>query len=58
MTIENVVRWQNGMVMVFDERGQQLPKYQGRWEEKKEEILRDKPEHVSISGPQVWKPLH
>jgi hypothetical protein len=39
--IEHVYRFANGLVMVFDEDGEQIPEYQGRWTEKREEILRD-----------------
>ena len=55
MAISNVVRWQNGMVMVFDERGDQLPEYQGRWDDVKDAILRDKPPHVEVEGPRQWR---
>ena len=41
--IKTVFRCQNGMVMVFDEDGEQIPKYQGMYEEVKESILRDAP---------------
>ena len=52
--IKNVVRWMNGMVMVFDIEGEQIPEYQGRWDEMKDIILRDKPESVEVSGPKEW----
>ena len=52
--IAKVIRWQNGMVMVFDEAGQQMPDYQGTWEEKREAIERDKPAHVPVGGPHQW----
>lgn len=41
--IKEVIKWQNGMVMVFNGVGQQVPVYQGRYEEVKEKILRDAP---------------
>jgi hypothetical protein len=31
------------MVMVFDEKGEQIPEYQGHYEEMKESILMDAP---------------
>ncbi len=31
--ITHVIIWQNGMVMVFDQYGEQMPEYQGRQEE-------------------------
>lgn len=36
-----VIRWQNGVVTVYDSVGRQIPVYQGRYEDVKEEILRD-----------------
>lgn len=39
--ISQVIRFQNGMVMVFDEKGEQMPEYQGRYEDVKERILAD-----------------
>ena len=41
--IKAVIRCQNGMVMVFDKKGEQIPEYQGRYEEVKESILKDAP---------------
>lgn len=41
--IRHVTRWSNGMVTVFDENGQQLPEYQGKYEDVREKILRDAP---------------
>ena len=54
MVISNVIRWKNGMGMVFDARGNQIPEYQGRWDEMREAILRDKPDQVEIEGPRSW----
>jgi len=31
------------MVMVFDKKGEQIPEYQGQYEEAKEKILKDAP---------------
>lgn len=31
------------MVMVFDEKGEQIPEYQGQYEEAKKNILKDAP---------------
>lgn len=39
--IRKVYKWQNGMVMVFDQFGEQMPDYQGRYEEVREKILSD-----------------
>lgn len=51
--INKVIIWQNGMVMVFDENGEQFPEYQGKKEEVLEKILKDKPETVEIEH-QIW----
>ncbi|MFH1381786.1 MAG: hypothetical protein ABIH70_02725 [Chloroflexota bacterium] len=39
--IKTIIRFRNNMVMVFDEEGEQLRQYQGRYEEVKEHILQD-----------------
>lgn len=36
--ITHVYRWQNGMVMVFDQFGEQMPEYQGLYEDVVEKI--------------------
>lgn len=41
--IQTVIRIRNNMVMVFDAEGEQIPKYQGQYEDVKEGILRDAP---------------
>lgn len=41
--IKNVIRSQSDMVMVFDNNGEQIPEYQGQYEEVKEKILKDAP---------------
>ena len=41
--IRTVIRFPNNMVAVFDGRGGQMPKYQGRYEEVKEIILEEAP---------------
>ena len=41
--IKTVIRSENNMVMVFDEKGEQIPKYQGQYEAVKEKILKDAP---------------
>ncbi len=38
--IKTVILWQNGMVMVFGQDGQQLPEYQGPVEEVRDKIKR------------------
>jgi len=39
--IKTVLRFKNNMVMVFDKRGEQIPRYQGQYEKVKESILGD-----------------
>ena len=41
--IKSVIKSEKGMVIVFDEHGEQLPDYQGDYQEVKEKILRDAP---------------
>ena len=42
--IKTVIRVRNNMVMVFDSKGEQIPEYQGYYEDVKEKILSDAPE--------------
>ena len=39
--IESIIKAQNGMVVVFDGKGEQIPEYQGQYEEVKPYILKD-----------------
>ena len=41
--IKIAIRFKNNMVIVFDEEEEQIPEYQGRYEEVKERILKDAP---------------
>ena len=41
--IKTVIRLQNDMVFVFDENGEQVPQYQGRYEDVRGNVLRDAP---------------
>ena len=41
--IKTVVRLGDDMVMVFNAMGEQIPEYQGQYEDVKERILRDAP---------------
>ena len=47
--IKTAIRFKNNMVMVFDKRGEQIPKYQGQFEGVKESILRDAPPEAVFS---------
>ncbi len=39
--MKTVIKWQNGMVMVFNSRRRQIPAYQGMYEDVKDKILKD-----------------
>ena len=41
--IKTVIRLRNNMVVVFDAKGEQIPEYQGQYENVKEKILKDAP---------------
>lgn len=41
--IVTVIRMKNDMVMVFDVKGEQMPAYQGPYDEVKDRILKDAP---------------
>ncbi len=47
--IKTVIKCQNDMVIVFDKEGEQIPKYQGQYEEVKGKILKDAPLNVVFS---------
>ena len=41
--IKTIIRCSENIVMVFDGKGEQIPQYQGQYEEVKENILKDAP---------------
>ena len=41
--IKTVIRTSNNMVMVFNDEGEQMPEYQGRYEDVRDKILKDAP---------------
>ena len=41
MEIKIAIRLKNDMVMVFDRNGEEIPKYQGQYEDVKENVLKD-----------------
>ena len=47
--IRTAIRLKNNMVVVFDEKGEQIPEYQGQYDEVKEKILRDAPPDAVFS---------
>jgi hypothetical protein len=44
--IKTVIRMSNNMVMVFDDKGEQIPEYQGQYDDVREKILADVPAEV------------
>ena len=46
--IKGVIKTEKGFVIVFDEKGEQLPEYQGQYEEVKDKILRDAPPEATF----------
>ena len=47
--IKYVIKTQNGMVLVFDDRGEQISEYQGQYEQVRLCILRDAPVNAVFS---------
>jgi len=47
--IKSVIRTERGMVAVFDENEEQIPEYQGKYEEVREKILGDAPPDAVFS---------
>ena len=41
--IKKIIRLNNDMVMVFDEKGEQMPEYQGPYTDVRDRILEDAP---------------
>lgn len=48
--IKSVFKFPNGMVAVCDEKGEQLPEYQGKYEDVKDKILADAPSDTEWNG--------
>lgn len=53
LVLTNAYRFENGMVMAFDQHGEQMPEYQGRYEVVAEKIMRDFPEVPIVAG--TWR---
>jgi len=51
--IDHAVKFSNGIVLCFDENGEQMPEYQGRYEEVKDKILADAPQSARFFRA-VW----
>jgi hypothetical protein len=47
--IRRVMKSEKGIVLAFDEAGEQIPQYQGQYEEVRERILRDAPLNAVFS---------
>ncbi len=41
--IQKIIRLKNDMVMVFDEEGEQMPEYQGPYDDVRDRIMADAP---------------
>lgn len=54
--ISKVYRWQNDLVMVFDQHGQQMCEYQGTYGEVREKILTDATEQTQFFGADWHSP--
>ena len=52
--INDVIKFSNGIVIVFDEKGEQLHEYQGRYEEVRDKIRADAPQSARFFHS-VWK---
>lgn len=46
--INRVIKFQNGIVMCFDENSNQMPEYQGRYEEVRAKILAHAPQSAKF----------
>jgi hypothetical protein len=51
--LTNCYRFENGMVMAFDQNSEQMPEYQGRFEDVRHKIIRDFPD-ITIQGA-IWR---
>lgn len=47
------IAWQNGMLMVFDRHGHQVPEYQGETSDMRPKLMRDWPKCEIKDG--VWR---
>ncbi len=47
--IKSIIKTPNGMVLVFDDKGEQIPEYQGQYEKVKPRILKDAPLSAKFS---------
>jgi len=54
--INEVIRFQNDRVLVFDENGEQMPDLQGRYQDVRVKILARAPKEAKFYHG-VWRPL-
>jgi hypothetical protein len=54
--ISEVIKLANGMVLVFDEKGEQMPEFQGRYEAVRTKILVRVPKEAKFYHG-TWNPL-
>jgi len=47
--IKSAIKAQNGMVLIFDDKGEQIPEYQGQYEQVRLRILKDAPPSAVFS---------
>ena len=52
--ISHVIKFQNGIVLVFDDTGEQMPQYQGMYEQVKAKILAHAPKSATFFHG-TWK---
>lgn len=51
--IDYVIKFSNGVVVVFNEKDEQMPEYQGRYKDVRDKILTDAPESTRFFRA-VW----
>jgi len=52
--INNVIKFSNGIVLCFNEKGEQMPKYQGRYKDVRAKILAHAPKSAEFFHG-AWK---
>ena len=50
LRIQTVMVFPNGMATVCDQHGDQMPQYQGRWDDVREAVYRDAPADTEWHG--------
>ena len=57
MSIKTAIKFDNGMVMVFDGRGRQVPEYQGKYDNVKDLVLMDSTSRTKFLNGTWGSPL-